>query len=101
MSKDDLADIHQRMSADALQSGGRIDAIYYCPHSRDEGCECRKPNPGMLFQAQRDLALCLSETRFIGDDERDRQAAEAAGCPWCLITEEVSLLDITQQLVSS
>ena len=58
----------------------RLTAMYYCPHDWEEGCECRKPKPGMLFQAQRDLHLDLSRTLFIGDDERDAQAAEAAGC---------------------
>ena len=82
------------------QAGGHIEAMYYCPHDWDEGCECRKPKPGLLFQAQRDLHLDLSRTLFIGDDERDGQAAEAAGCPferW--FRDTVSLLDITLKLV--
>ena len=56
--------------------------IYYCPHDWDEGCDCRKPRPGMLFQAQREFDLDLTRTPFIGDDERDGQAADAAGCPF-------------------
>lgn len=100
MSEKDLSDIHQRMCADALESGGRIDAIYHCPHGRDEGCECRKPSPGMLLQAQKDMNLNLSDTRFIGDDDRDRLAAEAAGCPCSMVTEDISLLDIAQRLLS-
>ena len=100
MSQQDLTHIHQRMCDEVLKSGGRIDAIYHCPHGRDEGCECRKPNPGMLMQAKQELQLHLSNTRFIGDDDRDRQAAVAAGCLWSLITEEDSLLDITKQMLA-
>jgi D-glycero-D-manno-heptose 1,7-bisphosphate phosphatase len=47
----------------------------------------------MLFQAQRDFSLDLSRTLFIGDDERDGQAANAAGCPFVLVSEQKSLLD--------
>jgi D-glycero-D-manno-heptose 1,7-bisphosphate phosphatase len=96
----DLEDIHERMKADAVKSGGRIDAIYSCPHNWDEGCECRKPRPGMLFQAQRDLHLDLSRTYFIGDDERDAQAAQAANCRSILVTKERPLLAVARDLIA-
>jgi len=100
MTEADLLEIHRRMTREAVLVGGRIDAIYYCPHNWDEGCECRKPKPGMLFQAQRDFNLDLSRTAFIGDDERDAQAAEAAGCPPILVSEQKSLLDVIRTLVA-
>lgn len=100
MTEEDLAKIHERMKVEVVEAGGRIDAIYYCPHGWDEGCECRKPKPGMLFQAQREFSLDLSRTYFIGDDKRDGQAAEAAGCPWAMVSDEVSLLDVARKLVS-
>ena len=76
------------MEAEAEEAGGKIEAIYYCPHDWNDGCECRKPKPGMLFQAQREFNLDLTRTLFIGDDERDAQAAEAAGCPSSLVSPE-------------
>lgn len=82
MTRADVELVHERMRAEAAAAGGSIDAIYYCPHGWDEGCACRKPKPGMLWQAQRDLHLDLGRTYFLGDDERDGQAAEAAGCLW-------------------
>lgn len=97
MTEDDLAAIHDRMCRDA---GGAIEAIYHCPHDWDEGCECRKPAPGMLFQAQRELDLDLSRTPFIGDDERDGQAAAAAGCPFAMVGEERPLLDAVRELIA-
>jgi D-glycero-D-manno-heptose 1,7-bisphosphate phosphatase len=100
MTEAALTHIHERMKAEAAQAGGQIEAVYCCLHDWDEGCECRKPKPGMLFQAQRDFHLDLSRTLFIGDDERDAQAAAAAGCPSVLVTDEMPLLDVARKLVS-
>ncbi|MGH8058539.1 MAG: HAD-IIIA family hydrolase, partial [Candidatus Entotheonellia bacterium] len=100
MTERDLLHIHTRMRADVAQAGACIDALYYCPHDWDAGCECRKPKPGMLLQAQHEHHLDLSRTLFIGDDERDAQAAEAAGCPSALVTDEVSLYEISRRLIN-
>ena len=99
MSQADLDEVNARMRTEAAEAGGEIAAIYCCTHDWDAGCECRKPAPGMLFQAQRDLDLDLTRTPFIGDDERDRQAADAAGCPSILVSERPSLLDAVRALV--
>ena len=99
MSHEDLKSIHDRMTQDADQAGGRIDAIYYCPHGWDDGCDCRKPKPGLLYRAQRDFDLDLTRTPFIGDDERDAEAAATAGCPFHRVTDTRSLFDVTLQLL--
>jgi D-glycero-D-manno-heptose 1,7-bisphosphate phosphatase len=99
MTEGDLARIHDRMRAEAAAAGGAIDAIYHCPHDWDEGCDCRKPKPGMLFSAQRDFDVDLTRTPFIGDDERDAEAAQAAGCPSMLVSERATLLDLARGLV--
>ena len=99
MTEDDLAAVHRRLCGEAEAAGGRIDRIYYCPHGWDEGCACRKPAPGMLFQAQRDHHLDLTRTTFLGDDERDGQAADAAGCPFGLVTESEPLLAHAERLL--
>jgi len=96
MTRADLDAVHERMCADLASVGAGVDQIYVCPHGWDEGCDCRKPRPGMLFAAQRDHDLDLSRTPFIGDDERDAQAARAAGCPSILVTEERPLLDVVR-----
>jgi len=59
---------------------GRIDSVYACPHRPDEGCPCRKPQPGLLLQAAADLNLDLSRSVMIGDALTDVQAGLAAGC---------------------
>jgi D-glycero-D-manno-heptose 1,7-bisphosphate phosphatase len=88
------------MCADAVAAGGRIDAIYHCPHGWDEGCACRKPAPGMLFQAQRVFDLDLSRVSFVGDDERDGQAAEAAGCRFVPAADGVPLSEIADRIIN-
>lgn len=99
MTEADLAAVHRKMMAEIEAAGGRVDAIYHCPHDWDEGCDCRKPKPGMLNQAQREWHLDLTRTLFVGDDERDGEAAEAAGCPFELVTQQRSLLDIVAGIV--
>jgi D-glycero-D-manno-heptose 1,7-bisphosphate phosphatase len=99
MTEADLTDIHDQMKMEAQQAGGQIDAIYYCPHEWDKDCACRKPRPGLLFQAQREFHLDLSRTPFFGDDERDGEAAEAAGCPFVQVSGQKSFFDCVQELV--
>jgi len=93
MTETDFEQLQGQLTADLKTSGGDIDAIYHCPHHWDDNCDCRKPKPGMLFQAQHDFDLDLSRTWFIGDDERDGQAAAAAGMPFILFKTGDSLMD--------
>ncbi|MEE2745752.1 MAG: HAD-IIIA family hydrolase, partial [Pseudomonadota bacterium] len=95
-----LEEIHEKMKNDALNAGGRIDAIYFCPHDWDEGCSCRKPEPGLLFQAQKDFSVDLSRLTFIGDDDRDGAAAKAAGVEWLKVTEKKPILDVVTDYLS-
>lgn len=93
LTEETLGNIHDKLLHDLANIGAHIDKIYYCPHNWDEGCFCRKPNPGMLYQAQRDFSFDLTKAILIGDDERDIAAGEAAGCKCYLVTEQNSLLD--------
>jgi histidinol-phosphate phosphatase family protein len=87
MTPEALTAIHDMMQRTLGRSGAAFDAIYVCPHAWDANCGCRKPKPGMLFQAQRDFDLDLSRTPFVGDDERDVEAGRAAGCPTLLVSD--------------
>ena len=77
MTEADLADIHERMSAAVAGAGGRIDAIYHCPH--EGGCDCRKPATGLFERAARDLGIELDSAAVIGDRASDMEAAAAIG----------------------
>jgi histidinol-phosphate phosphatase family protein len=101
MTAADVDAVNERIRADAEAAGGRIDRFYVCPHGWDEGCDCRKPRPGMLHAAQRDFHLDLTRVTFLGDDERDGEAARAAGSDFALVTEEETLLDHTRRLLAA
>ncbi|MBX3002278.1 MAG: HAD-IIIA family hydrolase, partial [Caldilineaceae bacterium] len=72
--------IHQRMIDAIHAAGGRIDAIFYCPHHPEDSCDCRKPRPGLLHQAQARLQIDLTRSILIGDAVSDLQAAQVVGC---------------------
>lgn len=72
--------INTRMCAEVASQGGRIDAVYVCPHRPDERCACRKPEPGLLYQAAHDLGLNLQRSFLIGDSVSDMQAGFRVGC---------------------
>ena len=72
--------IHAKMNRQLAAVGGRVEAIFYCPHAPDEGCNCRKPLPGLFLQIGERFKLDLRQVHAVGDSERDVQAAAAAGC---------------------
>jgi D-glycero-D-manno-heptose 1,7-bisphosphate phosphatase len=72
-----LEDIHRRMRAEIAAAGGRVDAIYHCPH--DVGCHCRKPEVGMFEAAAAQFDLVLAQTAVIGDQPSDMLAARRIG----------------------
>lgn len=82
-----LADIHQKMHNAVISEGGKIDAIFFCPHGPQDNCKCRKPAPGMLFDIANRFEINLNGIPMVGDSLRDLQAGVAAGCdPWLVLT---------------
>ena len=75
-----LDKIHQRMVEVLAGSGVKIQAVLTCPHHPDQHCDCRKPEPGLFFQARDRMGVDLSQSYFVGDSISDLQAAHAAGC---------------------
>ncbi len=73
-----LMAMHKKMDEMLEKQGGRIDAIFYCPHGPDDGCECRKPKPGMLLDIGQRFNVSLKEVVFIGDSMSDIKAASSA-----------------------
>jgi D-glycero-D-manno-heptose 1,7-bisphosphate phosphatase len=74
-----LTEIHEKMFKALAQAGGRIDAVFYCPHAADSNCDCRKPKPGMLEQIGSRFGVDMKDVPAIGDGLRDLQAAHAVG----------------------
>ena len=77
--------MHAWMKSTIATAGGRVDGIYVCPHTPEQLCLCRKPQPGLLFRAEAALGIDLSRSCLVGDDPTDIQAAWAAGIPECYV----------------
>jgi D-glycero-D-manno-heptose 1,7-bisphosphate phosphatase len=80
-----LAKIHEKMNQAVIAAGGFIDAIFFCPHTPDVGCDCRKPKLGLFYQVAQHFQMELAGTPAIGDSLRDIQAAQATGCEAILV----------------
>ena len=72
--------VHEKMNKALSKAGGRVDAIFYCPHTPDDNCSCRKPLPGLFEQIGDRFGAVLNEVHAVGDSLRDAQAAAASGC---------------------
>jgi D-glycero-D-manno-heptose 1,7-bisphosphate phosphatase len=73
--------VHVHMMKLLAQHGGRLDAVFFCPHTPQENCDCRKPLPGMMRQIAQRYGVDLANVPMVCDNERDLLAAQAAGCP--------------------
>lgn len=80
-----LAAIHHKMLDLAEAAGGKIEAIYFCPHGPNDTCDCRKPKDGLFRRFATDKRADLSQIYAVGDSLRDLQAAEAAGAKPILV----------------
>ena len=72
--------VHMHMNQLAQAEGGRFDAVFFCPHTPEDLCDCRKPRPGMMLDIGRRYGVELAEVPMVCDTLRDLQAAQAAGC---------------------
>jgi len=72
-------EVHDVLRAELARHNATLDAVYFCPHQPGAGCDCRKPRPGMLLRAQKDLSIDLAESFMIGDRYLDVEVAHAAG----------------------
>lgn len=96
--------IHDKMHKALAQVGGRIDAVFYCPHAADDHCQCRKPNTGMIEEIGRRFNIELTKVPGVGDALRDLQAFDKAGCqPYLVRTgkgeETYNLADVPMNTI--
>jgi len=82
---DSLTAMHKKMDDMLAKIGGRVDAVFYCPHGPDDDCDCRKPKPGMLLEIGRRFNVPLKEVVFIGDSISDIKAASNASAQAMLV----------------
>lgn len=99
MTLTDLNKMNQLLRDEVLKASGRIEKIYACLHHPDPkqvviksllaDCDCRKPKPGMLFQAAKEFGIDLQKSWMIGDTWKDIEAGQAAGCRTVLVRNEI------------
>lgn len=82
---EELRRIHDRLTSDLARAGAPLAGVYHCPHRPEDGCDCRKPQPGLPRQAMADLGFQPEDTYLIGDAATDIQAGAAAGVTTILI----------------
>ena len=89
--------IHVHMNQALLAQGGRLDAVFFCPHTPEDGCDCRKPRPGMMRDIGLRYSVDLTQVPMVADTLRDLQAAEAAGCePHLVLSGRAAGLTVEQ-----
>ncbi len=81
----DVEQVHRILHAELAVHGAKLDGVYVCVHHPAAGCDCRKPNPGMLLQAQRDMNIDLTRSFVIGDKYVDIETAHNAGAKGILV----------------
>ena len=84
-SLDTLEMIHEKMQCELAKVSGCVDSIYFCPHTPEAQCNCRKPQPGLLHLIANDFPEAFSNATFVGDSLRDIQAGQAVGCQVVLV----------------
>jgi len=82
---DVLSSMHKKMDDLLSKIGGRVDAVFYCPHAPDDACACRKPKPGMLLEIGQRFNVPLKDVVFIGDSVADIKAASNANAKAMLV----------------
>lgn len=95
-----LKSIHNFMKIELKKFGCHIDAIYYCPHSPDENCLCRKPNDGLIKKAVKDFSIDISSSWLIGDSDSDIEAAKKVGLRSIMMKTNSSFLNTVKKIIA-
>ena len=89
--------VHAHMLRQLMAVGGRIDAVFFCPHTPEDGCDCRKPLPGLMRDIAKRYSIDPKHVPMVADTLRDLQAAHAAGCePHLVLSGRAATLDAAQ-----
>jgi D-glycero-D-manno-heptose 1,7-bisphosphate phosphatase len=80
VSRKELDYMHTMMKKAVTSNGGQIKDIFYCPHVPEDGCSCRKPNPGLIFKAKQKYRIDITTSVMVGDSAKDIECARNAGC---------------------
>lgn len=84
-TEEDLKAVEEKIKKSLFENRVMLQGFYYCPHDEKEHCDCRKPKPGLIFNAARDLEIDLSHSWMIGDILNDVEAGKRSNCKTILI----------------
>lgn len=93
--------IHQTIQDYLRKNGTFIDCFFYCPHKPNENCNCRKPKPGLLKEALKELNIDIKSSWLLGDDDTDIQAASSIGFKSIMIRSQVEFEEAVNQILNS
>lgn len=101
MTYEDFVLVHKQMFEEMALKGAHLDDVFVCPHAPEENCSCRKPKPGMIFQAKGKYPeIDLKNSWFIGDSDIDVEAGRSAGCHTYKIKKNESLKDVISGIIN-
>lgn len=92
--------IHNSIQDYLKKNGTFLDGFYYCPHTPNENCNCRKPKSGLIEKAILELNIDLNSSWFIGDNESDIEAANSIGCKAIKINNDFSLDNAVEKILN-
>jgi len=95
-----VSQIHDSIQDHLKKYGTFLDGFYYCPHTPNENCNCRKPKPGLLQQAILELNIDLNSSWMIGDSDSDIEAADSIGCKAIKINDNFSLDNAVEKILN-
>ena len=98
ISAAELDAMHAMMCDVIATGGGKITDIFFCPHIPEAGCDCRKPAPGLLFQAQQKYNIDLTDAAMVGDSAKDMECGRLAGCGRTVLVKSGKDADVEKQL---
>jgi D-glycero-D-manno-heptose 1,7-bisphosphate phosphatase len=90
--------VHERVVDELRRHGVELDDAQYCPHAPDDGCDCRKPLPGLLLRAARVLDVELGQSVMVGNAAVDVEAGRAAGCRTILLGADAAWPDVVERV---
>jgi D-glycero-D-manno-heptose 1,7-bisphosphate phosphatase len=98
VTPEELVAMHELMSNAIASEGGKITDVFFCPHMPDEGCDCRKPAPGLILQARQKYNIDLADSILVGDSIKDIVCGRNAGCGGMVLVKSGIDPDVEEKL---
>jgi len=98
ISLSELESVHKLLTETVALNGGEIKDVFYCPHMPEDECDCRKPEPGLIYQAREKYGIDLTAAVMVGDSAKDIECARRAGCGRAVLVKSGKDDDVENEL---